>query len=400
MRELVSQFARFTVVGLGGLVVDWGVSNLLWTTVFVEGRVDHPHALGKLVSTILAIIVNWLGNRYWAFRAERRKEAVAEAVEFFVVSGVGSIFPFICLWVSVDVLGYTSLLADNISANVIGLALGTAFRFVFYKIWVFRKGRGTPVDAVNEARREGGDVTPATTLVVIPTYNERESLPTQIAALFAAAPDVHLLIVDDSSPDGTGALADEFAAGNDQIQVLHRTVKDGLGRAYLAGFALGIEQGYSALVEMDADGSHPASALPVMLERLAEDRELGVVIGSRYVEGGSTDPRWPGHRRWLSRTANAYARFMLGVPVADVTAGYRAYRAEVLAEIGDVVRSRGYAFQVDMTVRTYDAGWRLAEVPIAFKDRESGVSKMSGGVIVEAMLLVTRWGLGRLFSGR
>ncbi len=400
MRALIGQLARFVVVGLGGLVVDWGVSNLLWTTVFTpDSGVPHPHALGKLISTALAIVVNWLGNRYWAFRAERRKEAVAEGVEFFVVSVVGSVFPFLALWISVDVLGYQSLLADNISANVIGLALGTAFRFVFYKVWVFRKGRGTRIEPVEPEPRVGVEITRATTLVVIPTYDELESLPIQVRTLFDATPDVHLLIVDDDSPDGTGALADELAAADPRIQVLHRTAKDGLGRAYLAGFALGLEQGYAALVEMDADGSHPAAALPAMLDRLAGDRGLGLVIGSRYVEGGGTVD-WPKRREWLSRTANSYARFMLGVPVSDITAGYRAYRADVLHEMGEAVRSRGYAFQVDMTVRTYDSGWGLAEVPITFKDREHGTSNMSGPVIVEAMWLVTRWGLGRLFSGR
>ncbi len=400
MRELVSQFARFTVVGLGGLVVDWVVSNVLWSTVLSDNVVEHGPLYAKVISTILAILVNWVGNRFWTFRVERRKEAFAEMVEFFLISGAGSAIALGCLFVSHYLLGFRNPLADNISSNVVGLILGTGFRFVFYRLWVFRKGRGTRIEPTKAVHRQGGEVTSATTLVVIPTYNERESLPLQIETLFAAAPDVHLLVVDDSSPDGTGELADALAAKDDRIEVLHRTTKDGLGRAYLAGFALGIDQGYSALVEMDADGSHPATALPAMIARLAADRELGVVIGSRYVEGGSTDPSWPARRKWLSSTANSYARFMLGVPVNDITAGYRAYRAEVLAEIGDVVKSRGYAFQVDMTVRTFDAGWTIAETPISFKDREAGVSKMSSGVIVEAMLLVTRWGLGRLFSGR
>lgn len=399
MRELVSQFARFIVVGLGGLVVDFAVSNILWSTVLSHDAVQGGPVYAKLISTALAILVNWLGNRYWTFRVERRQEAFAEMVEFFLISAIGSGIALGCLWFSHYVLGFRTPLADNISGNVIGLVLGTAFRFVFYRIWVFRKDRGTRAVELVATHREGEPVTPATTLVVIPTYNERESLPTAVAALFAAAPEVHLLIVDDSSPDGTGELADRLAAADPRIQVLHRTTKDGLGRAYLAGFSIGLEQGYAAIVEMDADGSHPAERLPEMISTLAADPALGVVIGSRWVEGGQVVD-WPLRREALSRTANAYARFMLGVPARDVTAGYRAYRAEVLREIDAEVKSRGYAFQVDMTVRTHDAGWGIAEVPITFKDREAGQSKMSSGVVLEAMLLVTRWGVARLFTGR
>jgi len=232
--------------------------------------------------------------------------------------------------------------------------------------------------------------------VVIPTYDERESLPATVAALFTAAPDVDLLVVDDASPDGTGPLADALAAADPRVSVLHRAGKEGLGRAYRDGFAWALERDYPVVVEMDADGSHPASALPAMLDALAADPGVGVVIGSRWVEGGSVVD-WPAYRRLLSVGGNAYARLALRIPVRDITAGYRAYRAEVLAELAhEEIDSRGYCFQVDMTVRTWDAGWDIAEVPIAFRERVAGVSKMSASIVVEAMLRVTGWGLRRI----
>jgi len=233
-------------------------------------------------------------------------------------------------------------------------------------------------------------------LVVIPTYNEVESLPVTLRALFEARPEVDVLVVDDASPDGTGALADELAAADPRINVLHRTAKDGLGRAYLAGFAWGLARGHPVLVEMDADGSHPASSLGTMLAQLDADPARGLVIGSRWVPGGAVVD-WPASRRWLSKGANAYARVALGIPVRDLTAGYRAYRAEVLAPLvaRDDVDSRGYCFQIDMTIRAVDAGWAVAEVPITFRDREAGTSKMSTAIVIEAMLRVTAWGVLR-----
>jgi len=236
---------------------------------------------------------------------------------------------------------------------------------------------------------------PAKTLVIMPTYNESETILTTVSRLFEANPDVHLLVVDDASPDGTGAMADGLAAIDPRITVMHRTGKDGLGRAYLAGFAEALARGYDVIVEMDADGSHPADALPAMLEVLDREPDVGLVIGSRWVEGGGV-VGWPLHRLAISRGGSWYARTMLGLDVRDVTAGYRAYRADVLREIGDRVASRGYAFQIDMTLRTARAEWRIAEVPITFREREAGTSKMSLGIVVEAMALVTRWGIGRL----
>jgi len=238
---------------------------------------------------------------------------------------------------------------------------------------------------------------PPRVLVITPTYDEAGSLESTVAALFAAAPDVDLLVVDDASPDGTGAIADRLAAADPRVSVLHRTGKEGLGRAYVAGFDLALARGYDVVVEFDADGSHPAAALPSLLGALAADPAAGLAIGSRYVPGGGLAD-WAAGRRLLSRAGNAYARFMLRLPVRDVTAGYRAYRAEVLGGMPlHDIHSRGYCFQIDMTLRTIDAGWGVVERPIEFRERVAGRSKMSRAIVVEAMLRVTGWGIARLF---
>jgi dolichol-phosphate mannosyltransferase len=231
------------------------------------------------------------------------------------------------------------------------------------------------------------------TLVIIPTYNELENLPIIVGRVHVALPEVHVLIVDDSSPDGTGKLADELAlADPDRIHVMHRTVKDGLGAAYLAGFAWGLNRQYSVLVEMDADGSHAPEQLSRLLD--AVDAGADLVIGSRYVSGG-TVRNWPKRRMVLSKTANTYSRVLLGVDIHDITAGYRAYRREVLEKIDlAAVDSKGYCFQIDLTWRAINNGFKVVEVPITFTERELGVSKMSGSNIREALVKVARWGVG------
>jgi dolichol-phosphate mannosyltransferase len=228
-------------------------------------------------------------------------------------------------------------------------------------------------------------------LVIIPTYNELENLPLIHGRVKAACPDVHVLIVDDNSPDGTGRLADELSAADPGVtHVLHRTVKNGLGAAYLEGFAWGLSRQYSVLVEMDADGSHAPEQLHLLLD--AVDAGADLVIGSRYVEGG-TVRNWPWRRWALSWTANTYARLALGIGIHDITAGYRAYRREVLEAIDlDAVDSKGYCFQIDLTWRTISNGFVVVEVPITFTEREIGVSKMSGSNIREALVKVAKWG--------
>ena len=235
----------------------------------------------------------------------------------------------------------------------------------------------------------------ASVLVVIPTYNERDNLEPLLSRLHEVAPAAHVLVVDDASPDGTGELADKLAAADERVRVLHRPGKAGLGAAYLAGFAEGLQGSYEVVVEMDADGSHAPEDLPRLLKALGD---ADLVIGSRYVPGGRV-VNWPTHRQWLSRGGNLYSRLALGVPIRDITGGYRAFRREVLEELalGDVA-SQGYCFQVDMAWRAVQAGFRVREVPITFTERERGSSKMSQTIVAEALWRVTRWGAARLLQ--
>ncbi|MFL6027194.1 MAG: polyprenol monophosphomannose synthase [Friedmanniella sp.] len=227
-------------------------------------------------------------------------------------------------------------------------------------------------------------------LVVIPTYNEVENLPLIVGRVRAAVPDVHVLVADDNSPDGTGDVADRLAAGDDHVHVLHRRGKEGLGAAYLAGFDWGLERGYDVLVEMDADGSHQPEQLPTLLAALAD---ADLVLGSRWVPGGSV-VNWPLSRKILSRGGNLWTRLMLGIPVHDATGGYRAFRRRTLLGLGLAdVASAGYCFQVDLAWRALKAGFRVVEVPITFVEREHGVSKMSQRIVLEALLLTTLWGI-------
>ncbi len=226
-------------------------------------------------------------------------------------------------------------------------------------------------------------------LVIIPTYDEKENLPRILDRVRSAVPDASVLVVDDGSPDGTGEIADERAAADERVHVLHRSAKAGLGAAYVAGFGWGLERDFEVLVEMDADGSHAPEQLPRLLDALAD---ADVVLGSRYVPGGSV-VNWPKSREILSRGGNLYSRLALGVDLKDITGGYRAYRAEVLRALAlGQVESQGYCFQVDLAWRAVQAGYRVVEVPITFTEREIGTSKMSGNIVREALLKVTAWG--------
>ena len=232
-------------------------------------------------------------------------------------------------------------------------------------------------------------VDPGGVLVIIPTYNELENLPLIVGRVRAAVPAAHVLVVDDGSPDGTGALADGIAAGDEHVQVLHRSAKQGLGAAYLQAFGWGLERGFQVLVEMDADGSHRPEQLPLLLDALAD---ADLVLGSRWVPGGRVE-NWPVHRQLLSRGGNTYTRLALGVPIRDVTGGYRAFRRAALErlDLADVA-SQGYCFQVDLAWRAVRRGLRVVEVPITFVEREVGVSKMSGSIVRESLWRVSVWG--------
>jgi dolichol-phosphate mannosyltransferase len=234
--------------------------------------------------------------------------------------------------------------------------------------------------------------------IIMPTYNERQNVESMAARVRVAVPDADLLVVDDNSPDGTGDLADKLAEADPHVQVMHRTEKAGLGKAYIAGFTWALDRGYDVIIEMDADGSHQPEHLPSIIGALrgvgADSSAPGadLAIGSRWIPGGKT-VNWPRSREALSRCANLYVRIMLGMGVHDATAGFRAYRAPTLRAIDlDTVQSTGYSFQIDLTVRVFDAGLKIAEVPITFVEREHGASKMSRSIIMESFWRVAQWG--------
>ena len=229
------------------------------------------------------------------------------------------------------------------------------------------------------------------TLVITPTYDERDNLPRFVREVNERAPFADVLVVDDASPDGTGVVADALAARDPRVRVLHRKGKEGLGAAYLAGFHWGLERGYDVLCEHDADGSHRPEDLPRLLSALPA---ADLVIGSRWVKGGKV-VNWPASRELLSRAGSLWSRLMLGLSTRDVTGGFRAFRRATLENIGlDEVASAGYCFQVDLLWRTARKGFRVVEVPITFVERERGASKMSQSIVIEALIRTTLWGVG------
>ena len=237
-------------------------------------------------------------------------------------------------------------------------------------------------------------MSPERVTVVVPTYNERENLTGIVEAVTAHG--YSLMVVDDGSPDGTGRLADEISSANPAVTVLHRESREGLGRAYAAAFDVLAASDVEVIVEMDADFSHDPADLPRLVGAIGAGADLA--IGSRYAPGGST-PDWPLHRRLISRGGNLYARAMLAIPVRDATAGFRAFRSEALARLPyGGAEASGYGFQIEMAWRAHEAGLRIAEVPIAFRDRARGKSKMGPPIVIEAMRLVTAWGAARIWA--
>ena len=232
------------------------------------------------------------------------------------------------------------------------------------------------------------------TLVIMPTYNERLNLEHTVEELFKHNGSVHLLIVDDNSPDRTGELADQIASKSNAVFVLHREAKNGLGSAYLAGFEWAFAREYEFIVEMDADGSHRAADLPALLAH----HDADLVIGSRWIKGGAV-LNWPLSRKLISRSGNLYTRIMLGTSIKDMTAGFRVYRRELLQRLElNEVASHGYSFQVEMAWRSIQKNAKVIEVPITFVERELGVSKMNSAIVLEALWLVTKWGIARIFK--
>lgn len=248
---------------------------------------------------------------------------------------------------------------------------------------------------MNVMDSRGGVPAGAGVLVVVPTYNEAANVARIVDAVLSALPEGRVLVVDDGSPDGTGAIV----AGHPspRVHLLQRTAKQGLGRAYLAGFRWGLERGYERFVEIDADFSHDPSDLPALT---GATEQSDVAIGSRYVPGGQV-VGWSRNRELLSRFGNTYARRLLGFPFRDATSGFRCYRRAVLEAIPlEEVASQGYAFQIDMTYRTWRMGFTLQEIPIAFRDREDGHSKMSKAIVIEAVTSVAGWAIRDRLRGR
>jgi glycosyltransferase involved in cell wall biosynthesis len=231
-------------------------------------------------------------------------------------------------------------------------------------------------------------------LVVLPTYNEAGNIATIISRVAAVLPTASVLVVDDGSPDGTADLAEKAGreVGPDRVAVLRRQAKSGLGMAYRAGFRWGLEHGHDALIQMDSDFQHDPDSLPALIEPLSRGADM--VIGSRYVPGGSIPEHWPWYRRRLSQWGNGYASAMLGLDVHDATAGFRAHRADFIARLDmNAIRADGYGFQIEMTYQARRSGCTIVEVPIQFGDRVRGESKMSSQIVAEALVLVTRWGV-------
>lgn len=232
-------------------------------------------------------------------------------------------------------------------------------------------------------------------LVIIPTYNELENIEPIVSSVRAAVPQAHVLVADDNSPDGTGELADKMAAEDDHVHVKHRPGKQGLGAAYVDGFHWGLDNGFTVLVECDADGSHQPEQLPLLLAAL---RRADMVKGSRWVKGGSV-VNWPKYREFISRGGSLWTRVWLGIDIKDPTGGYNAFKAGTLEAIDiDAIASAGYCFQVDLTWRTIQAGLKVVEVPIEFIERERGNSKMSNKIVVEAAFRVAGWGAKHRFN--
>ena len=225
-------------------------------------------------------------------------------------------------------------------------------------------------------------------LVIVPTYNERENVERLVREVLSKDPSIEMLVVDDASPDGTGQLVDRIAAAESRVHALHRAAKLGLGTAYLEGFRWAIERRYELILEMDADFSHDPQHLPEFLEAM---NDADLVAGSRYLDGRVNVVNWPMGRLLLSYFANVYARWVTGLPVADATAGFKCFRREVLEAIDlDAVESEGYAFQIEMSFRAWKRGFRIREIPIVFTDRSTGESKMSKGIVWEAVWKVWR----------
>jgi dolichol-phosphate mannosyltransferase len=319
---------------------------------------------------------NFACNRSWTFGADGGA-TLPQAARFATVSVAGCLFSLLVVALLMSTAGVPELAAQPVS-----VLAALPLSFAGNRGWAFA-GREPAVAAAPAPPRE---VTRPATWVVVPTYNEAENIEALVAAvlpqLAAAAGEHRILIVDDSSPDGTGAIADRLAAQHDEVQVLHRVEKDGLGRAYATGFARALAGGAELVIQMDADLSHDPEHIPALIAAAAD---ADLVLGSRYVAGGGVE-NWGLSRRLLSRGGSWYARTVLGVRVRDLTGGFKCFRRDLLERLADGgFETAGFGFQVELTYRSLRSGATVREVPILFRDRQAGDSKMSSHIVVEAL---------------
>ena len=377
------QFLKFCVVGASGYVVNVSAFALALALSF-----HHLVAAGGAFA--VAVVSNFWWNRRWTFGSGDRAVA-PQAARFFAVSMVACLFAATVLELLVGPAGLPALAAQPAAIMAV-----TPLSFLGNRAWSFGGREPATAEAVVPA---AGAARPNTWLVV-PTYNEADNIEPFVRAvlprLASATPEHRVLIVDDSSPDGTGAIADRLAAELDSVEVLHRVEKDGLGRAYAAGFERALAGGAELVMQMDADFSHDPGDVPSLIAA-AGDADL--VLGSRYVAGGGVTD-WGLMRRLLSRGGSWYVRTILGAPVRDLTGGFKCFRREVIERLAfSGFQTAGFGFQVEVTYRALQAGARVREVPILFRDRQVGASKMSSGIVLEAIWRVLELKLRRDRSG-
>jgi dolichol-phosphate mannosyltransferase len=378
------QLLKFCVVGAAGYVVNTAAFAL---SVALGGQ----ELMAATAAFVAAVSVNFWCNRRWTFDASHGA-AGSQAARFFAVSVGSFLFGAAVLELLVHVATLPSLPAQAAS-----IVAATPLNFLGNKAWSFgESGAPSPVPGARKAGAQASEH-PATsaghenTWLILPTYNEAENLEPFVRKvlprLATATSECHVLIVDDSSPDGTGEIADRLAAELESVHVLHRAEKDGLGRAYAAGFERALAEGAELVMQMDVDFSHDPDSLPSLI---AAAREADLVIGSRYVAGGEVAD-WGLSRRLLSRGGSWYARTILGVPVRDLTGGFKCFRRHVLERLDLAgLQTAGFGFQIEMTYRAIRLGARVREVPIRFRDRQAGASKMSSRIVVEALAQVLK----------
>jgi len=378
-------FSFLFVGGLGALV-NIACFSFSYTRLERSFSGLAAYTIAFFLATEVSILLNFVLNDRITFRHLHRHEHTWQlrCARFHITSIGGTL---LTLGISFSLLHLLHVPA--VFAQAIALIIATAFNFVFHHLFTYqhRQKKTAELLADHAAPSRPQQSHSLNALIIIPTYNEYENLPLLLKDIFAFAPDTDVLVVDDNSPDGTGELAEQLSRENTHVHVLHRPGKLGLGTAYIAGFKYAIARGYDVALEMDADFSHGPHHLP---DIIAAIEHADLVIGSRYIAGGAT-PNWSFSRRFISGCGNVFARFMLGIPLHDCTGGFRCYRKRVLENIDlDSVQSHGYAFQVEMTYRVFQSGFKIVETPITFVDRRLGKSKMSRAIVIEAFIYVLR----------